>query len=81
MMSISRFGVAALVFSIALMVLPSGCRKESDSPAGVELHPTAVTVKHYRLEGMVLATSAATSEITIKHGDIPGFMPAMTMVY
>jgi len=81
MMSIARFGVAALVFGTALLVLPSGCRKESESPAGVELHPTAVTIKHYRLEGMVLATSAATSEITIRHGDIPGFMPAMTMVY
>ena len=81
MMSIARFGVAVLVFGTALMVLPSGCREESDNPAGVELHPTAVTVKHYRLAGMVLATSGATSEITIKHGDIPGFMPAMTMVY
>lgn len=81
MMSISRFGVTALVLGTALMVLPSACRKESDNPAGVELHPTAVTLRHYRLEGMVLATSAATSEITIQHGDIPGFMPAMTMVY
>jgi len=81
MMSISRFSLAVLVFAAALLVLPSGCRKESDNPAGVELHPTVVTVKHYRLQGMVLATSAATSEITIRHGDIPGFMPAMTMVY
>ncbi len=81
MMSIARFGVAVLVSSAALMVLPSACRKESESTAGVELHPTAVTVKHYRLEGMVLATSTATGEITIKHGDVPGFMPAMTMVY
>ncbi|HVT97538.1 MAG TPA: SCO family protein [Acidobacteriaceae bacterium] len=81
MLLISRFGVAALVVGAAMMLLPSGCRKESNNPAGVELHPAAVTEKQYRLQGMVLATSTATSEITIRHGDIPGFMPAMTMVY
>jgi len=81
MMSISRFGVAVLVLCPALLALPLGCRKQSDSAAGVELHPVDATVKHYRLQGMVLATSAATGEITIQHGDIPGFMPAMTMVY
>jgi len=30
---------------------------------------------------MVVALSAATGEITVQHGDIPGFMPAMTMAY
>jgi protein SCO1/2 len=30
---------------------------------------------------LVVAIRAATGEITVQHGDIPGFMPAMTMVY
>jgi protein SCO1/2 len=38
-------------------------------------------VKKYPLQGTVVAKNAATNEITLKHGDIPGFMSAMTMPY
>ena len=46
----------------------------------------AVTVgctstKKYRLQGEIVSKSIATNEITVKHGDIPGFMPAMAMPY
>src|SRR5208283_4441974 len=37
--------------------------------------------KRYNLRGQVLEKSISTSEITVKHEDIPGFMPAMTMPY
>lgn len=37
--------------------------------------------KHYDLKGQVLDKNPATNQITVKHGDIPGFMPAMTMSY
>lgn len=37
--------------------------------------------KHYDLKGQVLDKNPATNEITVKHGDVPGFMPAMTMLY
>jgi protein SCO1/2 len=37
--------------------------------------------KRYPLRGNVLAKNPATNEITVKHEDIPGFMPAMTMPY
>ena len=33
------------------------------------------------LQGQVLAVKADTNEILVKHEDIPGFMPAMTMPY
>jgi protein SCO1/2 len=33
------------------------------------------------MQGEVIAKDATTSEITVKHGDIPGFMEAMTMPY
>jgi protein SCO1 len=39
------------------------------------------TTREYPLEGQVLAVDAARNEITIKHGDIPQFMPAMTMPF
>ena len=35
----------------------------------------------YQLEGQVLAVDQARQELTVKHGDIPGFMPGMTMAY
>jgi len=37
--------------------------------------------RKYPLQGEVVAKNAATGEITVKHGDIPGFMSAMVMPY
>jgi protein SCO1/2 len=37
--------------------------------------------REYELEGQVLAIDRARQEITIKHGDIPRFMPGMTMPF
>src|SRR5688572_33498643 len=46
--------------------------------AGCSREPDART---YQLTGQVLAVKAETNEILVKHDDIPGFMPAMTMPY
>ena len=37
--------------------------------------------KTYPLQGEVRGKDLATNEVTVNHGDIPGFMPAMTMPY
>lgn len=37
--------------------------------------------QHYALQGEVISFDAEKNLITVKHGDIPGFMPAMTMAY
>jgi protein SCO1 len=37
--------------------------------------------KTYKMRGKVIATNAATSEVTVQHGAIVGFMDAMTMPY
>lgn len=37
--------------------------------------------KTYPLQGEIVGKNVTTSEITVNHGDIPGFMPAMTMPY
>jgi protein SCO1/2 len=37
--------------------------------------------RQYELRGQVLAVDRPKGEITIKHEDIPGFMPAMTMPF
>src|SRR5881394_1924419 len=38
-------------------------------------------VRTYELHGQILALDAKTQEVLVKHGDIPGFMPSMTMPY
>ena len=37
--------------------------------------------KQYQLTGQILDVKPDTKEVLVKHGDIPGFMPAMTMPY
>ena len=37
--------------------------------------------KHYPVQGEVISADAAKKMLTVKHGDIPGLMPAMTMTY
>jgi len=37
--------------------------------------------KHYPIEADVISTDVEHKLITVKHGDIPGLMPAMTMTY
>jgi len=38
-------------------------------------------IRTYQLHGQVLAVKIESNEILVKHDDIPGFMPAMTMPY
>ena len=48
------------------------------SIAGCERQPEART---YQLTGQILVIKPETNEVLVRHEDIPGFMPAMTMPY
>ena len=37
--------------------------------------------KHYPIQGEVISADTPKKLLTVKHGDIPGLMPAMTMTY
>jgi protein SCO1/2 len=50
------------------LLLAAACRREPSSPT-------------YQVTGQILAVRPATNELLVKHDDIPGFMPAMTMPY
>jgi protein SCO1/2 len=50
----------------ALSLMVVGCQSQS---------------KQFSLHGKVMAKDEAAGELTVKHDDIPGFMPAMTMPY
>jgi protein SCO1/2 len=53
---------------LAAVTLIAACAR---TPA----HPT------YQLTGQILVVKPETNEVLVKHEDIPGFMPAMTMPY
>jgi protein SCO1 len=59
----------AILALCLLAVLPACAQTRKEPP------------KRYPVQGQVLAVNAARREITLKHGDIPGFMPAMIMTY
>ena len=50
------------------LVLMAGCSRVPEIPA-------------YQLTGQILVVKHETNEVLVKHEDIPGFMPAMTMPY
>lgn len=54
--------------TVGLVILGAGCGRQPE-------------VRTYELKGQVLAVKPETREILVKHDDIPGFMPAMTMAY
>lgn len=75
-----RIGCLILV-AVEFPLLLCGCR-EKKAAVVTPMTATATTeYKKYHLNGLVLAKSTQTNEITIKEGEIQGFMPAMTMVY
>jgi protein SCO1/2 len=56
------------IISLLLLALAAGSCAKSDQ-------------RHYSLQGQVLAVDAAKKNVTVKHEEIKGFMPAMTMPY
>jgi protein SCO1/2 len=55
-------------FCLSIALLAGGCGGASDR-------------REYTLQGQILTVAADHKEANIKHEDIPGFMPAMTMPY
>jgi protein SCO1 len=49
--------------------------------AGIAAGCQSAPEKHYPIQGEVISTDTGKKLITVKHGDIPGLMPAMTMTY
>jgi len=70
MSSTKSFAIA--LFTAVIAVFPA-CGGEGNKNTGDH--------REFTLQGQVLALSADHKEANIKHEDIPGFMPAMTMPY
>jgi protein SCO1 len=61
-----------LVFSLVLLL--SGCGKPTQAPGSGD-------AKRYQVVGKVVAVDRAAKKATIKHEDIQGYMPGMTMEF
>ena len=64
---------APLVAGLLLLGAAASCRR------GAEPSPRAAPT--HAVRGVITKIDAARREITVRHGDIPGFMPAMTMPF
>lgn len=69
-----RLGGAGLAGSGVVLSLCVGSLVACESPRPPD-------TRRYELTGQIVAVRADTRQLVVKHGDIPGFMPAMTMTY
>lgn len=67
----SRTAVALILF------LAIGCSK----PAPSSSNAAAAGAKRYAISGQILVVNTAKQSLSIKHHDIVGYMPAMTMTF
>jgi protein SCO1/2 len=56
------------IVPLIVALLAAGCSRTAET-------------RQYELQGQILAIEPARSEVLIKHGDIKGFMPGMTMPF
>jgi protein SCO1 len=80
MKSLQTFGVTLL-----LGLLASGCQKKDAEPVAAATNPPPITgstnVQFYLVRGEVKKVDVEGKTATIKHEEIPKFMPAMTMPF
>jgi protein SCO1/2 len=55
---------------LAALLVIAACGRPAEPPP-----------RHYELKGQILSIKPEEQEVLVKHEDIPGFMPAMTMPY
>jgi Cu/Ag efflux protein CusF len=83
--------VAVACFSIGLMACSSPPKQnDAQTPAAVQppaaaqsqqTQPQQAQPQRYDLKGKVVSIDKSGKNVTVDHGDIPGFMGAMTMPY
>ncbi len=84
-------GVGRLGLLLATAWLAAGCRGRDAADSTAARRPTLTrrtaakpagpAVTNYTLEGVARSIDPKSGEVLIKHKAVPGFMPAMTMVF
>lgn len=78
--SLNRAVGLALLFTVAVGGAALGCQKGSRAPAPNQAG-VAENQLTYPVRGVVVSSNPGTGELELKHGPVPGLMPAMTMSY
>jgi protein SCO1/2 len=76
-----RNRVARCLFLMLVLALATGASATSQASSQGSAKPGTAQTKHYKLAGTVKSVDAKGHSLTVQAGDIPGFMPAMTMPY
>lgn len=77
-----RFPTSALLLAIlALVPLLPGCGPQTGQPAVAAGSATTETPREYPVTGVVRRVEPERRSVVVKHEEIPGFMPAMTMPF
>ena len=78
-MRLRRIGIRGAFGAVLLLTL-AGCRPRPAEQAPAPVH-VLNGVERYPLHGIVLGVSAEAGTLTVRHDEIHGVMPAMTMSY
>jgi protein SCO1/2 len=76
-----RQRVALYLFLMLVLPLAAGASPKSQANGQGSAKPGTTQTKHFKLAGTVKSVDAKGHSLLVQHGDIPGFMPAMTMPY
>lgn len=79
----------AILLALALSAAAApACRRKAEIPAGAVSKPpleapapVSAAAKRYPLKGIIVAADPSRPEIIVRHEEIPGYMPAMTMPF
>lgn len=74
-MRVRASSMVLLLAMTTLSITAIGCHGTANSPT------LSAATKQYPIRGTVISTDPANTEVLLKHDDIPGLMPAMTMAY
>jgi Cu/Ag efflux protein CusF len=69
------------LFTFTLAVLASSARADHDHEHKPAEKSAAKKLKTYPVRGVIVEVQPKQSALLVKHEDIPGFMPAMTMLF
>lgn len=75
-----KFQINRLLFVVALAALSNGCSSRAkDNSVQSVAQTNASEVRIFQVEGTIEGIDLTNLQAKIKHADIPGYMPAMTM--
>ncbi len=67
----------SIVATATLLLLPIGCRREKPRKPAAE----SAAVRRFPLKGVIEEVNLTSSEVTVRHEAVPGYMAGMTMPF